>query len=101
PAVKNHQHDVGSTASLYLLYAPKNKDLHPARQWNHGKIIVEGDYIEHWLNGVKVVSCERGNEEFRDRVSTTKFKNYDNYAEAPAGHIMLTNHGDVVYFKNI
>lgn len=102
PAVKDHKHDISSTAALYLIYAPQNKNLFPVGKWNHGKIIVKGNHIEHWLNGVKVVSCERGSEDFRRRIATTKFKDYDNYGEAPGGHIMLTDHGgDIVYFKNI
>lgn len=102
PAVKDHQHDIGSTAAFYLIYAPQNKHLLPAGQWNHGKIIAEGTHVEHWLNGVKVVSCERGTNDYRKRISTTKFKDYDNYGEASSGHIMLTDHdGDKVYYRNI
>lgn len=99
--VKDHKHDIGSTAALYLIYAPENKKLHPPGEWNRGKIIVNGRHIEHWLNGRKVVSCERGSNDFRRRVAETKFKSYDRYGEVSGGHIMLTNHGDKVYFKNI
>ena len=102
PAVKGHVDEKASTASLYLVYAPENKQLHPAGEWNNGKIIVKGNRIEHWLNGVKVVDCERSSQDFRDRMANTKFKVYDKYGELPAGHIMLTDHdGDPCYFRNI
>jgi hypothetical protein len=102
PEVKNHAHDEGSTASLYLVYAPVGKKLLPSGNWNSGKIIVRGTHIEHWLNGVRVVSCERGTKDFRDRMAATKFNAYDRYGESPVGHIMLTDHdGDRVYFRNI
>ncbi|HEX9512294.1 MAG TPA: DUF1080 domain-containing protein [Puia sp.] len=102
PEVKDHANDKGSTASLYLAYAPENKTLLPVGKWNSGKIIVKGRHIEHWLNGVKVVSCERGSPDFRDRMGATKFKEYDKYGELPEGHIMLTDHdGDIVYFRSI
>jgi len=102
PEVKDHKHEKGSTASLYLCYAPENKKLHPAGEWNTGKIIVKGRHIEHWLNGVKVVSCERGTTDFRGRMAATKFNVYNQYGELPQGHIMLTDHdGDACYFKNI
>lgn len=102
PAVKNNKHPEGSTAALYLLYPPKNKKLYSAGQWNKAKIIVKGNHVEHWLNGLKVVSYERGSSDFRQRMAQTKFKDYDNYGELPGGHIMLTDHeGDKVYFKNI
>ncbi|MEO8763877.1 MAG: DUF1080 domain-containing protein [Ginsengibacter sp.] len=102
PAVKDHKDEKGSTAALYLLYAPENKKLLPAGQWNTAKIIAEGNHVEHWLNSVKVVSYERGTGEFRRRMATTKFKDYDNYGELSGGHIMITDHdGDKVYFRNI
>jgi hypothetical protein len=102
PEVKDHKHEEGSTASLYLVYAPVNKKLLPSGNWNSGKIIVKGAHIEHWLNGVKVVSCERRTKDFRNRMAATKFNVYDHYGELPDGHIMLTDHdGDKVYFRNI
>jgi hypothetical protein len=102
PFVKDNQHPEGATAALYLIYAPENKKLFPVGEWNSGRIVAKGRHIEHWLNGVKVVSCERGSKDFRDRISATKFNSYDHYGELPAGHIMLTDHdGDKVYFRNI
>jgi hypothetical protein len=101
PAVKDHQHEEGATAALYLLYAPVNKKLLPAGQWNKGKIISQGNQVEHWLNGRKVVSYERGSEDFRKKLSQTKFRQYPGYGEAASGHILLTDHMDKVYFRNI
>ncbi len=99
--VKNHKHDIASAASCYLLYAPKNKRLNPAGKWNHVEIIANGKHVEHWLNGVKVLSYERGSQDFLKRKAATKFKDYDDYGELSGGHILLTDHNDKVYFKNI
>lgn len=102
PYVKDNQHPDASTAALYLIYAPENKKLFPVGEWNSGRIVAKGKHLEHWLNGVKVVTCERGSKDFRDRIAMTKFNSYDHYGEVPAGHIMLTDHdGDKVYFRNI
>jgi dienelactone hydrolase len=101
PEVKNHQHDRAATASCYLLYTPKNVHLHPAGQWNHIRIIAKGKHVEHWLNGVKVLSYERGSADFLKRKAETKFKDYDNYGELASGYILLTDHSDKVYFRNI
>jgi hypothetical protein len=99
--VKNDPHGVSSTGSLYLLYAPENKTLNPPGEWNSGKIVSYNGKVEHWLNGVKVVSYERGSNDFAERKSTTKFKNDIGYGIKPTGHVMLTDHNDKVYFKNI
>jgi len=101
PEVKSDPDGVSSTGSAYLLYAPKGKKLLPAGQWNKVRIVVKGKHTEHWLNGVKVTEYERNSEDFTKKVATTKFKDYPDYAKASEGHIMLTDHGDQVYFRNM
>lgn len=99
--VSKEPNSTKSTAAAYLLYPPENKKLNPAGEWNSGKIISKNGQVEHWLNGVKVVSYERGSEDFLKRKALTKFKNDKNYGEFEKGHIMLTDHNDLVYFRDI
>jgi hypothetical protein len=101
PEVKNDPEGVSSTGAVYLLYPPKGKKLNPAGEWNTVRIVVNGPHTEHWLNGVKVAEYERGSDDFNQKLSTTKFMDYPNYAKSETGHIMLTDHGDQVYYKNI
>lgn len=101
PDVKDQMHETEKTASVYLLYAPENKKLLAPGEWNTGRIISKDGQVEHWLNGVKVLSYKRGSQDFRERRAATKFKNYETYGEVPSGHILLTDHHDKVYFKNI
>ena len=90
-----------STGALYLLYSPENKKLLPAGEWNTARIVAKDGKVEHWLNGAKLLTYERGSDDFKSRVSETKFKNQENYGELESGHILLTDHHDKVYFKNI
>jgi len=99
--IKDDPHGTSSSAAAYLLYAPVNKKLNPHGEWNTGKIVASGKKVEHWLNGLKVVSYERGSKDFLGKKATTKFKNDENYGEQENGHIMLTDHSDKVYFRNI
>src|SRR5690606_17887904 len=100
--VKDNKSPETSTGSLYLLYAPKDKVLNKPGEWNQAKIISKGKNVEHWINGKKVLSYERGSEEFRKLVANTKFKEYQTpYGEAEFGYILLQDHKDKAYFRNM
>ncbi|WP_353139452.1 family 16 glycoside hydrolase, partial [Pseudopedobacter sp.] len=100
--VKDNKSPETSTGSLYLLYAPKDKMLNKPGEWNQVKIISKGKNVEHWINGKKVLSYERGSEEFRKLVANTKFKEYQTtYGESIFGYILLQDHKDKAYFRNI
>lgn len=101
PEIKKDPNGLSSTAAAYLLYSPKNKTLRPHGQWNTGKIIVNGKNVDHWLNGKKVVSYIRGSRGYLKRKAATKFKDDKDYGELENGHILLTDHNDRVYFRNI
>lgn len=106
PDAKMGKNGNRTISSLYDLIPAKDKKVNPIGEWNHGRIVVKGDQVEHWLNGTKVVAFKRGNEEFRNLVSESKYAAPDynkngRFGEAPKGHILLQDHGDEVSYRNI
>ena len=90
------------TACLYDILPPApDKPLKAPGEWNHSRIIIQGNLVEHWLNGAKVLSYELGSPELLDAISKSKFKNHKDFGTKIEGHIMLTDHSDECSFRNI
>jgi hypothetical protein len=88
-------------ASLYDVLPAANKKPHAIGEWNQARIVVRGKQVEHWLNGEKVLAYERGGEEFLAHKAESKFKEREGFGEAPKGRILLQDHGNQVFFRNI
>nr|WP_068892769.1 DUF1080 domain-containing protein [Pedobacter panaciterrae] len=93
--------ELRSLASLYdLIPANKKTPVH-IQQWNTAKIIVNGNHIQHWLNGHKTVDYNRSTESFKSLVEKSKYKNLKNFGQSKKGHILLQNEGSPISFRNI
>jgi hypothetical protein len=97
----NDKAPVRSAGSLYDLMTPKNKKLKEIGEYNSAKLVVNGNHVEHWLNGTKVLEYEMGSAEMNQLLKNSKFKNNPGYGTSPNGVIMFQHHGQKVWFKNI
>lgn len=96
---KNGNRTVGS---LYdLIPAPKDKLVHPVGEWNNARILAEGNHVSFFLNGLRTVDFERGSKEWRELVAGSKYSKWEKFGELPTGHILLQDHGNQVFYKNI
>ncbi|WP_446775151.1 3-keto-disaccharide hydrolase [Macellibacteroides fermentans] len=87
--------------SLYdLIPADSTKPFRPGF-FNTAMVVVKGNKIEHWLNGVKIVEYERGNQMWRALVAYSKYRDWENFGDWEEGNILLQDHGDEVLYKNV
>lgn len=90
-----------SAGAIYGLYPAPRGVVKPAGQWNAARVIVNGNHVEHWLNGTKVGETEMFGRDWSQRVANSKFKEWPAYARSSRGHIGLQEHGGWVAFRNI
>lgn len=91
-----------TTGALYDLVSPaQDKVVKPLGEYNTSRIIVKGNHGEHWLNGKKVLEYDLGSEEFKSLVEKSKFKEIPNFASKRKGHIVLQDHAEEAWFRNI
>lgn len=98
-----------SLAALYDLLSannlsePGNEDIRfkGIRQWNRARIISDNGHVEHWINGIKVVEYNRRGPLMEALIDKSKYANIPGFGTDYEGHILLQDHEDEVWFKNI
>ena len=90
------------TASFYDVLPPAaDKPLNKPGEWNSSRVLIEGNHVEHWLNGAKVLEYELGSPAVLAAMQESKFKNAKGFGTKIKGHILLTDHKDECWFRNI
>jgi 3-keto-disaccharide hydrolase len=89
------------TASFYDVKAASSHPTRPIGEWNRSRVLVTGNHVEHWLNGVKVLEYELGSPAMAAAVADSKFKGIAGFGTRGKGHILLQDHGEAVCFRSV
>ncbi|HEY1081774.1 MAG TPA: DUF1080 domain-containing protein [Prosthecobacter sp.] len=90
-----------TTAAIYDIKAPEEgKPLNPPGQWNTSRVVVQDGKIQHWLNGKLVCSADTTTDAWKTLIAASKFKGKEGFAPGK-GRIMLTDHHDKVWLRNL
>lgn len=98
PDAKIVKHRAGD---LYDLITSKPENVKPAGEWNSVQIKLKDSKLELWQNGVKVVATTLWDDNWNRLVAGSKFKDLEDFAKFKSGHIVLQDHGNEVWYKNI
>ena len=93
------------TGSLYRMIPASQAAAKPVGEWNSARLIVKGNHVEHWLNGVKVVEGRLDDPQVQEGIRKR-------WGPAPAirmmllrpmmdGPVALQHHNNEAWFRNI
>jgi len=106
---RNSDARVGTThqaGALYDIVGPEKDVTRPVGEFNESRLVVKGNHVEHWLNGVKVVetdldsplAAEHMAKRWGHATPVTEALTKQPHKDCP---ISLQNHGGDTWFRNI
>jgi hypothetical protein len=99
PDAEEPSHRAGA---LYdLIAANDRKALKPVGEWNRARVVFQGSHGEHWLNGEKILEYDLDSARFDSIFAKSKYADTDGFRTRRAGHIVLQDHGNDFWFRNV
>ncbi len=85
----------------YAMYPPMAKPYKPVGEWNQLLLVVNGNNVTQYLNGVKVVEYVKNSEDWLKRKNNGKWEAFPDWGKFDEGYISLQNHGTKVWYRSI
>ena len=98
PDAKNIKHRAGD---LYDLISAVPENNRPPLEWNTSEIIYQNGNLSLYQNGKEVVVTKMNSPEWKELIAKSKFKSMAEFAQVNTGKLVLQDHGDKVWFRNI
>lgn len=91
-----------SAGADYALYPSPAGVVKPADQWNSTLIVANGNTVQHWLNGQKLLEYVIGSSDWQAKVKASKFAAYPKYGTAPKGYLGIQgDHDGTLSIRNV
>ena len=98
PDAKITKHRAGD---LYDLISCSKETVKPALEWNQAEIKCVNGKLDFYLNGENVVSTQMWDDNWKNMLADSKFKQWPDFGTFKKGRICLQDHGDKVWYRNI
>jgi hypothetical protein len=87
--------------ALYDLVVPPEGLTRPVGEFNEGRVLARGTRVQLFLNGRQTADVDFASDSGRALVARSKFGKVPGFAKNARGHIVLQDHADTVYFRNV
>ncbi len=98
PDGKIFKHQAGD---LYDLIPAKTHAENPPLEWNKYLIRCVNGKLDVYLNSLPILSTQLWDDNWRNFIANSKFKNTPDFGTYKVGRIGLQDHGNNVWFRNI
>lgn len=89
------------TGDLYDMIESTEEASKPVGEWNKTEIVINDNKLQFFLNGVETVETSLWDDQWNAMVVESKFSQWEDFAKFKEGKIVLQDHGDDVWFRNI
>jgi formylglycine-generating enzyme required for sulfatase activity len=100
PAYGN-QNSNGKAGACYGLYAPRQQVAMPPDTWIKIRLLAAGSFVQHWVNGEKVVEYRIGSDDWNQRLAACQFRDKPKFGRNSTGYICLQAYTGTLRFRNI
>jgi len=94
------------TGALYSFLPPTKSASRPPGEWNSARLLVQGDHVEHWVNGEKVLDANLKSPVIAAGARARWGETHPVYkllVDQPKkkSPILIQNHGDEAWVRNL
>ena len=89
------------TGALYGIMPPSDNKQIDDKGWNEGRIVVRGNQVQHWVNGVKVLDYDLGSPQLMAAVKASKMRVAPGFGFKFKSPIVILDQGEEIAFRNI